>query len=440
MRPPKNPREMIVLLTWVYFGLLIFEGALRKWLLTPLATPLLVARDPIVVLIYLFAIRGRFFPYNGFVAATVIMAFFALVFSLFSPISNLLITAYGIRINFFHIPLIFILGRVLNHQDVRKICTCILWLSLPMACLLVFQFFSPQTHIINRQVGGAAAIFGALDKFRPSGTFSFITGVAAFFPLVTAVAIGFLLAPRNRHLILCFASLLAVVIAFFFSISRLNALSCLIVVAVACFVIARLKNASRFLIRSVFVGTLIMIAVSSLPFFEEGVRTFQARWEQSTSEQEGGVKEAVVDRFFTNTFVYTYLSLFKTPITGRGVGVGSNVGAKMLTGQVGFNFGESEWQKVIIELGPILGLGFIAFRIAIVYHLLKHSLRSLRHNHGLALLIFSACALLVLNGQWGPPTIQGFAMFGAGLCLAAAKPLPKRTSAQVKRSISQIRS
>ena len=34
---------------WLYFLLLIFEGALRKWLLPGLATPLLVVRDPIAM-------------------------------------------------------------------------------------------------------------------------------------------------------------------------------------------------------------------------------------------------------------------------------------------------------------------------------------------------------------------------------------------------------
>ena len=37
----KRIKQMI----WLYFFLLIFEGALRKWFLPFLATPLLVVRD-----------------------------------------------------------------------------------------------------------------------------------------------------------------------------------------------------------------------------------------------------------------------------------------------------------------------------------------------------------------------------------------------------------
>ena len=46
--------KQVKYLIWVYFYLLIFEGALRKWVLPSLATPLLLVREPIaLVLIYL---------------------------------------------------------------------------------------------------------------------------------------------------------------------------------------------------------------------------------------------------------------------------------------------------------------------------------------------------------------------------------------------------
>ena len=41
---------------WLYFLLWIFEGALRKWVLPSLATPLLMVRDPIAIYIILRAL------------------------------------------------------------------------------------------------------------------------------------------------------------------------------------------------------------------------------------------------------------------------------------------------------------------------------------------------------------------------------------------------
>src|SRR5438128_1892579 len=38
-------------LIWLYFWLLIFEGVFRKWIVPQLANPLLLVRDPVLLLI-----------------------------------------------------------------------------------------------------------------------------------------------------------------------------------------------------------------------------------------------------------------------------------------------------------------------------------------------------------------------------------------------------
>ena len=42
-------RQRIKTLIWIYFWLLIFEGALRKWFLPSLSSPLLLVRDPVAL-------------------------------------------------------------------------------------------------------------------------------------------------------------------------------------------------------------------------------------------------------------------------------------------------------------------------------------------------------------------------------------------------------
>ncbi|MDP9004038.1 MAG: hypothetical protein M3N12_04530, partial [Verrucomicrobiota bacterium] len=61
----RNIRRLI----WLYFWLLIVEGALRKWVVPSLSNPILIIRDPVVLLIYALAIKGRVFPRNGWVLA-----------------------------------------------------------------------------------------------------------------------------------------------------------------------------------------------------------------------------------------------------------------------------------------------------------------------------------------------------------------------------------
>ena len=50
---------------WRYFVMLIGEGALRKWIVPSLGAPLLVIKDPLVLLIYLQAVGCRRFPVSG---------------------------------------------------------------------------------------------------------------------------------------------------------------------------------------------------------------------------------------------------------------------------------------------------------------------------------------------------------------------------------------
>ena len=48
--------KLIKNVIWIYFILLLFEGALRKWFL-PLSQGLLIIRDPIVIWIYYLTVK-----------------------------------------------------------------------------------------------------------------------------------------------------------------------------------------------------------------------------------------------------------------------------------------------------------------------------------------------------------------------------------------------
>src|SRR6478736_1933422 len=66
MQSATNPRVRTHLrwAIWVYFFLLIFEGVFRKWILPQFSDVLLVVRDPVVLVIYMLAIKARLFPRN----------------------------------------------------------------------------------------------------------------------------------------------------------------------------------------------------------------------------------------------------------------------------------------------------------------------------------------------------------------------------------------
>lgn len=419
---PLNNKRILKGLLWAFLFLLLFEGALRKWILPSLATPLLIVRDPITLLIYVIALQSRRFPSrNNFIAGATILAIFSFLFSLFSDQSNLWVTLYGIRINYLYIPLIFIIPKILNKEDVEQMGKFLVYCSFGMTVIVALQFISPQTAWINKKVGGilALGITGAEGRFRPEGTFSFITGIAAFYPLVTVFLFNSLINKKIPILIIA-GSGAATLIAITFSMSRLNAISCGLVALTGVFVLTRSGIRLTLVTRVIGIATLLAVLIPFTPFLEEGISAFSRRWEISTGEGVKGFKENIADRY-TDEIINPILNISQAPFLGKGIGTGSNVGAQILTGKRDFLLGEGEWLKIVMELGIPLGLAYIAFRIGLTWHLLKIALRSLKQKNMLPLLLFSATAPLILNGQWGPPTILGFSILDAGLILGATR-------------------
>src|SRR5438270_860536 len=151
----RNIRRLI----YLYLFLLIIEGALRKWIAPQFSNPLLLVRDPVVLAIYFLAWHARVFPRNGFILSLAIICILSWIVSIFVldpyvPMSRiLLVTAYGFRSNFLHLPLIFILASVFDADDVRKIGWWILVGMIPISLLMALQFHSAPDSFINRTVG-----------------------------------------------------------------------------------------------------------------------------------------------------------------------------------------------------------------------------------------------------------------------------------------------
>jgi hypothetical protein len=163
----------------------------------------------------------------------------------------------------------------------------------------------------------------------------------------------------------------------------------------------------------------VAVAVSFLPIFGEGRTAFMSRWETAASGSDGDAWGSLIGRV-TGGFTQPFKSAAYAPFFGNGIGVGSNVGARLLSGRVGFLLAEDEWSKIFMELGPILGAAFIGFRVFIVIYFLGKSLHALyAQRDNLPILIWSACTFPFALSQWAPPTILGFAVVGGGLLLSS---------------------
>ncbi|HLP03316.1 MAG TPA: hypothetical protein VK163_14920 [Opitutaceae bacterium] len=427
-----KPESLLKFLIWLYLALLIFEGALRKWVLPGMSDALLIVRDPIVILIYLLALGQGRLPLNGWTFATIALAGAAFVGALLAGQDNLLITFYGIRTNFLHVPLIWVMAAVLTRRDVENLGRVILLLAIPMTLLMVVQFKSSPTAYINRGVGdseeGMGQLYGAMGHIRPPGFFSFITGPQLFYPLALAFLCHQFTAKRRLFWPILAACGAAILIAVPISISRTLAVATIFIVAVfvpAMAVTGRLRSD---LLRTGAIVAVALLVVSFLPVFDDAREAFLSRWETAQAgqeTQEGVGLGSIFDRLFGG-WDYLYSVLSTAPLFGSGIGMGSNVAARLATGRLGFLLAENEWAKCLLELGPLLGLAFLGYRLMLAAALLRRSLRRLFIDRDLLpLLILCACASAIVFGQWAPPTILGFAVFGSGLCLAACQDEPE---------------
>jgi hypothetical protein len=82
---------------------------------------------------------------------------------------------------------------------------------------------------------------------------------------------------------------------------------------------------------------------------------------------------------------------------------------------------EGEWPRVILENGPVLGPAFLLWRLGFVIFFGWQTIKKVRLGNILPLLLFASSFLPMISGQFGQPTILGFAVFVTGLAMAAMK-------------------
>ena len=404
---------------WLYFWLLLFEGVLRKWVLPQFSDAIFVIRDPLVVVIYLLAWNARIFPLRPATFALGIYATVSIVFAFYSNVP-MAVTIFGLRTDFLHLPLVFIMGEVLDHDDVMRFGRWTLLLSIPILLLMWWQFSSPSGAWVNAGASGArgAQLRGAMGRIRPPGPFSFVSGVVAYFALVGSfLAYGWLRRGAYGRGLIWLATL-ATALAIPISISRSLLFALLVVGAFGAAVVARdLRRVPA------YIGPLIAVAAVFALISDSVIgEAYRTRWVESGGATQSGFSTNVLGRM-AGEFTEPFEVAVTAPMLGHGIGMGTVAGARLMTGQYTFLLAESELTRIVLELGPILGFAFIAWRLWLALLLVLRSWHWVRTSgDSLAWLLTGATFLAVLDGQWGPSTSLGFAVFGAGRALAAASP------------------
>ena len=410
---------------WAYILLLFFEGALRKWVFPGLATPLLVVRDPLALWLVLLTWKRGLLPANMYLTGMVLIGVVGLFSAVFLGHGNLPVALYGARILLIHFPLFFVIGRVFDREDVITVGKAVLLMSIPMVILIAFQFYSPQSAWVNRGVGGdidGAGFTGALGYFRPPGTFSFTNGNAYFFGFVAPFVFYFWLDRKPVKSWALIAATVALVLSIPLSISRTLLFMTVISSLYALVAILRKPEHLGKMLIAIVGGVVALLILSQTSLFGTAAEAFTTRFD-SANKAEGGLEGVFLDRFLGG-LIGAFTKNADLPFWGYGLGMGTNVGSKLLYGNTVFLISEEEWGRVIGELGPLLGASIIFLRIGLTIKIVKVCYSKLTKGDLLPWMLLSYGLLNISGGGWAQPTSLGFSILITGLIIASLRQKP----------------
>jgi len=297
----------------------------------------------------------------------------------------------------------------------------LLLLSVPMAILMLIQYRSPIDSWINASAQeGIKQLRGLSGVVRPPGLFTFITGAVEYFALVNGIFLGWFL-DKSRHFVLIAYGIVGTIIAFSVSGSRLMAGS-LSVVWLGTYAISALFRPqlprAKIILSGLAIVTLLALTVSATPLLatiQEGWSKTSMRFEQADKEDGG-----VVARLQQTIFIPEDI-IWRAPLLGHGLGLGTNYGSKLVTGSIGFSLSESELQRILLESGFVIGTFFMMFRNILVLYTAVMARKALSLGSHLPFSLFFVSVLSLSFGQFRLPTSMGFLVISMGFSLTAAR-------------------
>ena len=138
----------------------------------------------------------------------------------------------------------------------------------------------------------------------------------------------------------------------------------------------------------------------------------------------GGFKDSILLRIF-NDLTEPFVDLFNHPMFAGNLGMGTNAGAKMLTGKTNFLVSETEFGRLSGEQGVIFGGGLMILRMLLAISIAIQSFRLPQEEKLLPFIICGAACIAVFQGQWAQPSVLGYAVIMVGLVMASLKQVEK---------------
>jgi hypothetical protein len=362
------------------FVLLVFEGALRKWVFPGAQAQIYLVKDVILLGVYLgfFLDRPRTQPTLRDGRAVKIILGLAFTFGCLEVLNpnspSVLVGLAGLKAYFLYAPIAFVLPYAIKSREhLLRLIWCYLLIAIPVAVLGFVQIVAGPGSFLNTYVShsedvAAGVGFGrTYDLIRTSGTFSYISGYSTFLSFIAILALGYNIAQgwRIKGNIIPLAALTLVVGAMFTTGSRTPVYSLIATAPVILWWamlrgVLPLRTAVRL---SILIPIMALVAINVSP---QAFEAFADRASQSS--------DSVSDRLFAGVF-QAIEALEAVPFFGLGIGV-THPSALTIMGVTSpwWLLGtliEGEVARVTVELGAIGLMLMFGLRILVIIFALR---------------------------------------------------------------------
>ena len=411
--------------------LVIFEGAIRKWLLPGAQDLVYFAKDVLLLGAYvgffkdLPRLRLRLPPLAGFYGVLLLAAVLGLL-QIFNPaLPNLLVGVFGFKAYFFYVPLLFIIPAAFPtdaalFQFLRRYAL----IAIPVGLLATAQFFSPASSPLNTyarttQENAYIATFGSSTFVRVTATFPFITGYTAYLLATVILILALLGASRWKFKgnLLMFGALAMTLLGMLMSGSRGPVLMIAVLFPIYWWLgVIRERGGGVAFGRLLLALSLVAGVVVVLG--EDALEAFLGR-------SSGGAAD--MRSRLTSPVLSPWLLLPEAGLIGLGIGSTHQTAAALAPSQAPYSWlrgliVETESGRVMVEMGA---LGFVLVYFLRIY-LALFALRQVltlrtRFHRAIATASFLFSLAAIPGGVIFDVTSDVYYWFFAGLLLLAVR-------------------
>ena len=384
-------QRTLLRLFFATYWLVVFTGAIRKWLF-PSQQILYLLQDIPIALAYLYALGTGLFTRSFLALGVAVLSTALIVHGLIQVILldlSIKVLVIGLHNYIFYLPMLLVFPLVMDSAGRQKYIRWNLILNLPMTLLVVAQSRASGTAFINRTTGGIG--FGGLEGrlARASGTFNFVAFYSIWLAIVFALCMGEWLVPPHRRAcgkLLLVSSTIGTLLSVVLSGERTSLGYTAIVLVAAMFAGASMRAFRPMLITGgvlLLLPGVLLIATQLSPAM---LRAFQARATNSNNVHEA--KGRIL--YWLTAFIPQRFD----PI-GAGLGMGVDAAHVGERGgyEVTYTLDEQDLPRTIDELGTFTGSFYDLMRIGMAVGIALLGIFLLTRQHDPHSLLISSLVL-----------------------------------------------